>query len=160
MARATLLSLTISQDPSIKDLERLFPGAQSLVTDLLVDISHTLEKDALAAFQTTVPVFTRQLRDQMIIAWDKNYKYRQGFEIYASGKVHTTSYGRNKPTGAKLAEILDSGFSEKNGMPLHRRKNAVPAFTKLSAPLAKTSTANWIGEAVDFVEKMVDELGS
>lgn len=162
MARDTLLNLKITPDSSVKDLESLFPGAQSLVMDILEGISLDLEKDALAALQTTVPVYTRQLRDTMIGAKSENYKLKKGFSIYVSDKKHTNTTGkRRKPTGAELAKILDQGY-EIPGQDLKRRKNAVPAFSKLeglTAPSKGERTASWIGTALDAFERSLDKLG-
>lgn len=161
MARDILLNLKITPDSSVKDLERLFPGAQGLVMDILEGISLDLEKDALGALQTTVPVYTRQLRDTMLGAKSQNYKVTKGFSVWVSDKPHTNTTGkRKKPTGAELARILDSGVE--NGHSLKRRKNAVPAFTTLDglvAPSKREPTARWIDNALDAFEGSLDKLG-
>lgn len=158
MPQYTLLNLNIKQDSSVAELERLFPGVQDVVNGLLGTISSSLEKDALGAFQTTVPVYTLQLRNSMILSKGKGAK---GFNMYVSGAKHTNTVGRKKLSGGELARILDEGTSEKNGMPLHRRKNAVPAFNKLNglmAPGAKESTANWIGNAFDAFDRSLEKF--
>lgn len=161
MARLILLNLKITPDKSVKALERLFPGSQELVMDLLQVISLDLEKDALGALQTTVPVYTRQLRDTMIGVKSQNYKVTKGFSIFISDKKHTNTTGkRRKPTGVELAKILDQGY-EIPGQELKRRKNAVPAFNKLDlqAPSRGEPTANWKGIALDAFERSLDNLG-
>lgn len=161
MPQYTLVDLTIKQDASVKELERLLPGSQSLVTELLLGISSDLEKSALSAFQTTVPVKTQQLRNSMILTKTKNFKYTQGFKVYVSTAKHTNTEGRKKPTGAELAEILDNGFSEKNGMPLMRRKNAVPALNKLTSivvPSRGEPTKGWSDLALQGFERAIDGI--
>jgi hypothetical protein len=153
------LDLSINPDDSVKELERLFPGSQDVVLELLRDIRDDMQKDALGAFQTSVPVYTRQLRDQMIEDKEKRSSKAPGFTISISTRAHTNTPGRKKPTGAQLADILDNGYSEKTGAKLFRRKNAVAAFTKITsiAPPAKgRATADWIGKAIKAFEKAID----
>lgn len=153
------LDLSINPDDSVKELERLFPGSQSIVLELLGDIRDRMQKDALGAFQTSVPVYSRQLRDQMIEDKEKRSKKAPGFTISISTKSHTNTPGRRKPSGAELADILDNGYSEKNGAKLYRRKNAVAAFTKITsiAPPAKgRPTQDWISKAIKAFEKAID----
>lgn len=162
MARLTLLNLKITPDSSVKDLERLFPGSQEQVLELLDDISHDLQQEALAAFQTKVPFYTGELRNAQIIDEYTGTLSRAGFKIFVIDTKHTSTVGRRKPTGAELARILDEGISEKNGMPLHRRKNAVPAFGKLTSLLAPSKgspTAGWIDSALTSFNKALDQLG-
>lgn len=162
MARLTLLNLKITPDKSVKALERLFPGSQELVLELLDDISHDLQQEALAAFQTKVPFYTGELRNAQIIDEYTGNLSRAGFKIFVIDTKHTSSQGRRKPSGAELARILDEGISEKNGMPLHRRKNAVPAFGKLTslvAPSKGSPTAGWIDSALIAFNRALDNLG-
>lgn len=161
MPQYTLVDLSIKQDASVKELERLLPGSQSLVTELLLKISSDLEEAARSAFQTTVPVKTQQLRNSMILSKSKKFKYTQGFKVYVSTAKHTNTEGRKKLTGAQLAEILDDGISEKNGMPLKRRKNAVPALNKLTsvvAPSRGEPTKGWSDLALQGLEKAIDGI--
>jgi hypothetical protein len=161
MPQYTLVDLTIKQDYSVKELESLLPGSQSLVSELLLGISSDLEKSAVSAFQSTVPVRTLQLRNSMILSKSKNFKYTQGFKVYVSTAKHTNTEGRRKPTGAELAQILDEGISEKNGAPLMRRKNAVPAFNKLTsivAPSRGEPTKGWSDLALQGFEKAIDGI--
>ncbi len=158
MPQYVLVDLKIKQDPSVKELERLFPGAQGLVNTLLATISSDLQKEAHSAFQTTVPVYTRQLRDSMILGKSAGAK---GFKIYVPTDKHTNTVGRKKPTGARLAEILDEGISEKNGAPLMRRKNAIPAGSKLSslvAPSKGDPTKDWSEKAFQAFDKAIDGI--
>lgn len=126
------------------------------------DISHDLQQEALAAFQTKVPFYTGELRNAQIIDEYKGSLSKAGFRIFVIDTTHRNTQGRKKPTGAELADILDKGISEKNGMPLMRRKNAVPAFGKLTslvAPSKGSPTKGWIDSAFSSFEKAVDKLG-
>lgn len=161
MPQYTLVDLTIKQDYSVKELESLLPGSQSLVSELLLGISSDLEKSAVSAFQTTVPVRTLQLRNSMILSKSKKFKYTQGFKVYVSTAKHTNTEGRRKPTGAELAQILDEGISEKNGASLMRRKNAVASFNKLTsivAPSRGEPTKGWSDLALQGFEKAIDGI--
>ncbi len=163
MPQYTLVDLTIKQDASVKELESLLPGSQSLVNDLLVQISSDLQKEAYSAFQTTVPVYTRQLRDSMILSSSSTSR---GFKVYVSAAKHTNTYfiggarGRQKPTGAELARILDEGYQ--NGHALMRRKNAIPAsgdkLLSLVPPRKGESTAGWIDRAFEGFERNLDGI--
>jgi hypothetical protein len=162
MAKLLLLDVTITPDGSVKDLEKLFPGSRDAVMELLDDISADLQQEALGAFQTKVPFFTGELRNAQILDVYKGSLTKAGFKIEVSDSKHTSTQGRRKPSGAELAELLDNGISEKNGAPLHRRKNAVPAFGKLTslvAPSKGAPTKGWIDSAIASFEKALDELG-
>lgn len=161
MAKLILLDLNIVPDSSVKDLERLFPGSREGVLDLLDDISHDLQQEALAAFQTKVPFYTGELRNAQILDEYKGSLNKAGFKITVSDAKHTSTQGRRKLTGAQLAQLLDNGIFKKNGSPLYRRKNAVPAFGKLTslvAPSKGSPTAGWIDSAFASFEKALDEI--
>ncbi len=120
-----------------------------------------MQQEALAAFQTKVPFYTGELRNAQIIDDYKGSLTKAGFRIFVSDSKHTSTVGRKKPTGAELARILDEGISEKNGMPLMRRKNAVPAFgkiTSLVAPSKGSPTKGWIDDALISFYKALDKL--
>lgn len=162
MASFLLVDLKISPDSSVRELDAIFPGAGAEVLAYLQNLSRDLQGASKDAFLTKVPFYTGELRNAQIIDKDKSTKTKPGFTVFVIDTKHTSTYGRRKPTGAELAEILDVGISEKNGAPLHRRKNAVPAFNKLTslvAPSKGSPTKGWVDSALAAIEKAIDDIG-
>lgn len=136
-----LIKLNIKFDPQAA-ASGLF--SDDFIEEIKSEIAEEYSDLALKALQSKVPVRTFQLRDGQIkveISDDSSYA-----TIYATDDTHTNSFGKSKPTAAQVADALDKG-------PYHRRRNAVAAFSKFSAPGVGEPTANWIGEAFDgFLE--------
>lgn len=158
MARFPLVDITITPGPSVRSLKRLFPELEEEVLDYLKVLSRDLQDASKAAFQTTVPIRTGELRDVLIS--ERAYGNLK-FSVFVLDKTHRNTPGRRKPTGAELAEWLDIG-SDGINTDLKRRKNAVPAFHKLisiTAPLKGAPTAGWVDGALTAIHKAIDKIG-
>lgn len=143
-------------------LFRLRTLSESISTGLNTITStkiNDLGKDALAAFKSKVPVYSKQLRnDHIQIDFAKKNQEIPKVKVYIADQPHTaTRRGRIK-TSATLAKILNSGTHEFSGRPMKRSQNSIPAAGYLSSYSGigqGQGTAGWITDAqLSFLSKV------
>lgn len=159
MARLNLLTVNIIPDSSVKELDKLFPGAGAEVLDYLKNLSRDLQGASEASFKSYVPFYTGELRNSQIQSKDKGTTKKVGFTVFVLDTTHRNTPGRKKIKGAELARILDEGIDK--GRTLHRRKDAVGALHRLISPTPpgrRAKTANWIGDAINTFEKALGKI--
>jgi len=138
--------LTIYTDKnSGKDFDTLFkvlPQASRDLDNFTVQKLNKIAQDGLKAFQSKVPVDTKQLREEQI---QVNYANKNSMtaKVYIPDQPHTnTPRTKHPPTAPELARILDEGRG-RYGSTLTRTRTSI-AWEGFSPIGRRERTAGWI----------------
>ena len=146
-----LMSINLYEDKTIIELSKDNASIRKEIERLELEEINKLTKAALAAFQSKVPVKTKQLRNQHIQVdfAKKNQKVLKS-SVYIVDQEHTaTTRGKTK-LSSLLGEILNKGIHEYSGKSMRRSMNSIPKegfITAFSSKPKGSPTEGWIEDA-------------